>query len=63
MLCIEESETNEAKIFSTIFGYLIIAVGAFIYDELILQNFQNLNENIQKVIDKKANNDMGEYDR
>jgi hypothetical protein len=39
ILCIEESETNEAKIFSTIFGYLIIAVGAFIYDELILQNF------------------------
>ena len=42
----------------TILGYLIIAVGAFIYNELIVCNFCKLNENTWKAIDEKAYNDI-----
>ena len=56
-LCIEIKETNGVKIFLTCLGYLIIAVGAFIYNELIVCNFWGLNENTWKSIHKKAVND------
>ena len=56
-LCIETHETNGVKIFLTCLGYLIIAVGAFIYNELIVCNFCGFNENTWKAIDKKAYED------
>ena len=55
--CIENNETRWLKIFLTCLGYLIIAVGAFIYNELIVCNFCGFNENTWKAIDKKAEDD------
>ena len=52
--CLEGKETKGIKIFLYIFGYLIIIIGAFIYNELIVCNFCRLNENTWKAIDKKA---------
>ena len=56
--CIEYQEENNTKIVLTISGYLIIAFGAFIYNELIVCNFCKLNENTWKAIDQKAYDDM-----
>ena len=52
--CIQGKERKGIKIFLTIFGDLIIAFGAFIYNEIIICNFCGLNENTWKGIDKKA---------
>ena len=41
-------------------GYLIIAIGAFIYNEIIVCNFCKLNENTWKAIDNKGNIDYQE---
>ena len=57
-LYIKIKEDNWIKIFLTVLGYLIIAVGAFIYNELIVCNFCKLNENTWKAIDEKAYNDI-----
>ena len=57
-LCIQIKEDNWIKIFLTILGYLIIAFGAFIYNEIIVFNFCGLNENTWEAIDEKACNDM-----
>ena len=61
-LCIQIKEHNGIKIFLTVLGYLIIAVGAFIYNELIVCNFCKLNENTWKAIARKANNDLIQVD-
>ena len=61
-LCIQIKESNWIKIFLTVLGYLIIAVGAFIYNELIVCNFCKLNENTWKAISRKANNDLIQVD-
>jgi hypothetical protein len=57
-VCIDEKEDNVYKIFLTVLGYLIIAIGAFIYNEIIVCNFCGLNENTWKAIDQKAYNDI-----
>ena len=56
--CIEFEEKNGVKIFLNVLGYLIIAFGAFIYNELIVCNFCGLNENTWKAINDKANNEL-----
>ena len=61
-LCIQTKEDKWLKIFLTVLGYLIIAVGAFIYNELIVCNFCKLNENTWKAIDRKAYNDVIQVD-
>ena len=55
---IKNSESNNAKIILNIFGYLIIVIGALIYDEIIICNFLGLNKNTWKAIDKKAEEDV-----
>ena len=55
--CIQEKETNGIKIFLYVLGYLIIALGAFIYNEIIVCNFCGLNQNTWKAIDQKAYDD------
>ena len=57
-LCIEIKETRILKIILTILGYLIIAIGAFIYNEIIVCNFCKLDENTWKAIDKKAKDEF-----
>ena len=57
-LCIEIKETKILKIILTILGYLIIAIGAFIYNEIIVCNFCKLDENTWKAIDKKAKDEF-----
>ena len=57
-LCIQIKEDNWIKIFLTILGYLIIAFGAFTYNEIIVCNFCRLNENTWEAIDEKAYNDI-----
>ena len=52
--CIQGREKDFIKIFLNIFGDLIIAFGAFIYNEIIICNFCGLNENTWKGINKKA---------
>ena len=52
--CIEFEEKNCVKIFLNVLGYLIIAFGAFIYNEIIVCNFCGLNENTWKAIYDKA---------
>ena len=56
-LWIQEKEKNGIKIFLFVFGYLIIALGAFIYNEIIVCNFCGLNQNTWKAIDQKAYED------
>ena len=56
-LWIQEKEKNGIKIFLYVFGYLIIALGAFIYNEIIVCNFCDLNQNTWKAIDQKAYED------
>ena len=51
---IKGKENNWVKISLYIFGYLIMIIGAFIYNEMIVCNFCRLNENTWKAIDKKA---------
>ena len=54
---IQEKEKNGIKIFLYVLGYLIIALGAFIYNEIIVCNFCGLNQNTWKAIDQKAYDD------
>ena len=54
---IKTREKEGLKIILYVLGYLIIAVGAFIYNEIIVCNFWHLNENTWKAITKKAEND------
>ena len=54
---IKEKEKNGIKIFLYVLGYLIIALGAFIYNEIIVCNFCGLNQNTWKAIDQKAYED------
>ena len=61
-LYIQTNEDHWLKIFLTVLGYLIIAIGAFIYNELIVCNFCKLNENTWKAIDLKAHNDIIQVD-
>ena len=51
---IKDKEKNGLKIFLYVFGYLIMALGAFIYNEIIVCNFYGLNKNTWKAIDQKA---------
>ena len=62
-LCIETKETKVLKIILTILGYLIIAIGAFIYNEIIVCNFCKLNENTWKAIDQKAKDEFYESEK
>ena len=62
-LCIEIKETRVLKIILTILGYLIIAIGAFIYNEIIVCNFCKLNENTWKAIDQKAKDEFYESEK
>ena len=55
---IQEKEKNGIKIFLYVLGYLIIALGAFIYNEMIVCNFCGLNQNTWKAIDQKAYDDF-----
>ena len=60
-LWIQERDTNKhpgLEIFLHVFGYLIIAFGAFIYNEIIVCNFCGFNKNTWKAIDQKAYNDL-----
>ena len=61
-LCIQEHESNSAKIILTVLGYLIIAIAAFIYNEVIVCNFWGLNKNTWKAIDQKAYDEITEKD-
>ena len=45
------------KIVFDIIGYMIITIGSFIYNEIIVCNFWDLNKNTWKSIVKKANDD------
>ena len=61
VLWIQERDTNKhpgLEIFLHVFGYLIIAFGAFIYNEIIVCNFCGFNKNTWKAIDQKAYNDL-----
>ena len=55
---IRVKEKNGLKIFLFVLGYLIIALGAFIYNELIVCNFCGFNKNTWKAIDQKAYDDF-----
>ena len=55
---IKTREKEGLKIFLYVLGYLIIAVGAFIYNEIIVCNFWGLNKNTWKAIDQKAYDDF-----
>ena len=59
--CIAEwirvKESRGLRIFLYVLGYLIIALGAFIYNEIIVCNFCGLNQNTWKAIDQKAQDD------
>ena len=55
---IQDQEKNGIKIFLYVLGYLIIALGAFIYNEMIVCNFCGLNQNTWKAIDQKAYDDF-----
>jgi drug/metabolite transporter (DMT)-like permease len=55
---IRVKEKNGLKIFLYVLGYLIIALGAFIYNELIVCNFFGFNKNTWKAIDQKAYDDL-----
>ena len=55
---IRVKEKNGLKIFLYVLGYLIIALGAFIYNELIVCNFFGFNKNTWKAIDQKAYDDF-----
>ena len=57
-LWIQEKEHNGLKIFLYVLGYLIIALGAFIYNEIIVCNFYGFNKNTWKAIDQKAYDDL-----
>ena len=57
-LWIQEKEHNGLKIFLYVLGYLIIALGAFIYNEIIICNFYGFNKNTWKAIDQKAYDDL-----
>ena len=56
--CFQTSKRKGLEIFLIVLGYLIMAFGAFIYNELIVCNFCGLNENTWKAIDKKAYDDI-----
>ena len=69
---IEGKEKTVLKIVLNSIGYIIIILCSFIYNEIIVCNFCNLNENTWKAIVKKANeeylgivsrdsNSIGEY--
>ena len=45
------------KMVFDIIGYIIITIGSFIYNEIIVCNFWDLNKNTWKAIVKKANDD------
>ena len=50
-------ENIVVKIVFDIIGYIIITIGSFIYNEIIVCNFWDLNKNTWKSIVKKANDD------
>jgi hypothetical protein len=55
---IADQEKEGLKIFLYVLGYLIMALGAFIYNEIIVCNFCGLNQNTWKAIDQKAYDDF-----
>ena len=61
-LCIQRNETEILKIILTVSGYLIIAIGALIYNEILVCNFWKLNENTWNAIDKKAQDELYKLD-
>ena len=58
--CVLKKEDNPIVITSNIIGYLIVLIGAFIYNEIIVCNFCGLNRNTWKYIDKRADDEFGE---
>ena len=58
--CVLKKEDNPIVITFNIIGYLIVLLGAFIYNELIVCNFWELNRNTWKWIDKRADDEIGE---
>ena len=57
-ICVQIRETKVMKIILTVLGYLIIAVAAFIYNEILICNFWKLNENTSQAIHLKAQNEF-----
>ena len=53
----ESNVTNAIDIIFTSIGYIIVILGSFIYNEIIVCNFWGLNENTWKAINEKANNE------
>ena len=49
--------TNAIDIIFTSIGYIVVILGSFIYNEIIVCNFWGLNENTWKAINEKANNE------
>ena len=56
--CIVNKTTDITKISINTGGYLIILLGAFIYNEIIVCNFCGLNENTWKAIEKRGMQDV-----
>ena len=61
--CIKGREKYWLRIFLISFGYLIMIIGAFIYNEMLVCNFCRLNENTWKAIDKKATDESYGIDK
>jgi hypothetical protein len=58
--CVLKKEDKPIVIASNIIGYLIVLLGAFIYNEIIVCNFCDLNRNTWKYIDKRAEDEFDE---
>ena len=54
---IKQKNANIPYIVLNILGYIIIILGSFIYNEIIVCNFWSLNENTWNEINKKAENE------
>ena len=56
--CIEKNNTNLTDISINTLGYIIILLGAFIYNELIVCNFCGLNKNTWKAIEERGKEEV-----
>ena len=58
--CVVKDVENPIVISFNIIGYLIVLLGAFVYNEIIVCNFCGLNKNTWKSIDKRADDELDE---
>jgi len=56
--CVLKKEDDPIVITFNIIGYLIVLLGALIYNEIIVCNFCDLNRNTWKCIDKRADDEV-----